>query len=179
MCGHAGSGGLQDGHYGRSAAEKMEPVAAGGNMLMRTGAGTEEVAQFIVAATEPVSRSWALEPTHRLVATFDATVILLQSIVEIAAGAMAHRLAQRRADRTGVAVVAIRGHPVRAEVGDGLGGLKERHGGGHVAVLTEHHIDQRAFAINGAIQIAPLPVHLDVSFVGVPALPNLATPATT
>jgi hypothetical protein len=43
---------------------------------MRAGAGTEEVTQFIVASTEPVSRSWALEPTHRLVSTFDATVIL-------------------------------------------------------------------------------------------------------
>jgi hypothetical protein len=67
------SGGLQDGHYGRSAAEELEPVVVGGNMLMCTGAGTEEVAQFIVASTEPVSRSRTLEPTHRLIATFDAT----------------------------------------------------------------------------------------------------------
>ena len=147
-------------------------------MLMRTGAGTEEVAQFIVASTEPVSRSRALEPTHRLVSTFDATVILLQSIVEIAAGAMAHRLAQHRADRTGVAVVAIRGHPVRGDVGDRLGGSEERLGGGHVAVLAEHHIDQRAVAVNGAIQIAPLPVHLDVGLVDIPALADLAASAT-
>ena len=95
-------------------------------MLMGTGAGTKEVTQFIVASTEPLRRSWALEPTHRLVSTFDATVILLQSIVEIAAGAVLHAFTQRRPDRTRVAVVAIRGHPVRGNVGDGLGGLEER-----------------------------------------------------
>jgi hypothetical protein len=63
------------------ATEKVEPAVVGGNMLMRAGAGTEEVTQFIEASTEPVSRSWAFESTHGLVATFDATVVLLQSIV--------------------------------------------------------------------------------------------------
>src|ERR1700723_2279794 len=107
---HAGSSGFQDGHYGRGATEKAEPAVVGGHVLMGTGAGTKEATQFIIASTEPTCRSWALEPAHRLVTTFDATVILFQAIVEIAAGAMAHRLAQRRADRPGIAVVAIRGH---------------------------------------------------------------------
>jgi hypothetical protein len=98
-------------------------------MLMRARAGTEEVTQFIVAATEPVSRPWALEPTHRLVATFDATMILL-----ITAGAVLHAFTQRRPDRTRVAVVAIRGHPVRDTIGDGPGGLEERLRRSHVAV---------------------------------------------
>ena len=82
MAGYVPSGGLQDGHYGRSATDKEEPAVVSGNMLMRTGAGTKEVTQFIVASTEPLSRSWTLEPTHRLVSTFDATVILFQAIVE-------------------------------------------------------------------------------------------------
>src|SRR3954468_18871001 len=120
MVGYVRSGGLQDGHYGRSAAEEVEPAVVGGNILMGTGAGTKEVAQFIVASTEPLSRSWALEPTHRLVSTFDATVILLQSIVEVAAGAMLHAFTQLRPDRAGIAVVAIRGHPLGGDHGDGL-----------------------------------------------------------
>jgi hypothetical protein len=122
---------------------------------MRAGAGTEEVTQFVVASTEPVSRSWALEPTHWLVSTFDATVILLQSIVEVAAGAVLYAFTQPRPDRTGIAIVAIRGHPVRDNISDGLGGLEECLRGVHVAVLAEHHIDQRAVAVDGAIQIAP------------------------
>jgi hypothetical protein len=40
--------------------------------------------------------------------------------------------------------------------------LEERHCGGHVAMLAEHHVDQCAVAINGAIQIAPVRVHLDI-----------------
>ncbi len=70
-------------------------------MLMGTGAGTKEVAQFIMAATEPACRSWALEPAHRLVTTFDATVILFQAIVEIPAGAMLHGFTQTGPDRPG------------------------------------------------------------------------------
>jgi hypothetical protein len=133
---------------------------------MRAGAGTEEVTQFIVASTEPVSRSWAFEPTHGLVSTFDATVILLQSVVQVAAGAVLHAFTQLRPDRPRVAVVAIRGHPVRDNIGDCLGGLEERLRSRHVTVLAEHHVDQRAVAVNGAIEIAPMPVHLDVRSSG-------------
>jgi hypothetical protein len=53
------SSGLQQAHYGCSATEEVEPAVVGGNMLMRAGAGTEEVTQFIVASTKPVGRSWA------------------------------------------------------------------------------------------------------------------------
>jgi FkbM family methyltransferase len=150
----------------------------GRNMLMGTGAGAEEVTQLIVASTEALSRSWALEPTHRLVAALDAAVILLQSVVEIAAGAMLHGFTQCRPDRAGIAVVAIRGHPVRGDVGDCLGGLEERFRGGHVAVFAEHHVDQRAAAVNGAIKIAPVPVDFDVGLVDVPAAARLAASAT-
>jgi hypothetical protein len=87
-----------------------------------------------------------------LVATFDATVILLQSIVEIAVGAMLHASTQRCPDGTGIAVVAIRGHPVRGNIGDGLGGLEERFRGGHVTVLAKHHYDVRR--ILGPVQQA-------------------------
>jgi hypothetical protein len=161
-------GGLQQAHYGRSATEEAEPAVVGGSMLMRAGAGAEEeeVAQFIVASTESVGRSWALEPTHRLISTFDATVILLHAIVEVAVGAVLHAFTQRRADRTRVTVVAIRGYPVRRHIGDCFGGLEKRLRSRHVTMLAEHHVDQRAAAVNGAIEVAPMPVHLDVRSSG-------------
>jgi hypothetical protein len=145
---------------------------------MRAGAGAQEVTQFIVASTEPVGRSGTLEPTHRLISTFDAAVILLQSIVEVAAGAVLHAFTQRRPDRSRITVVAIRGYPVRRHIGDCFGGLEERHRRGHVTVLAEQHVDQRAAAVDGAIEIAPMPVHLDVGLVNVPAFPDLAASAT-
>src|SRR3954470_21346000 len=104
-------------------------------MLMGTGAGSEEVVQLVVGATELVGRSGALEPAHRAIAPFDATVILLQSVVEILAVAMPDLLAQHRPDRPRMTVVPVRGHPIRGNIGDGLGGLEECLRGGHVAVL--------------------------------------------
>ncbi len=119
MGGLVRSGGLQHGHDGRRAAVISR------NMLMGTGAGTKQVTGFIVASTEAVSRWWALEPTHRLVSTFDAAVILFQALVEVAAGAVLYGFTQPRPDRAWIAVVAIRGPPVRGDVGDDLGGLEE------------------------------------------------------
>ena len=74
--------------------------------------------------------------------------------------------------------MAIRGHPVRDNIGDCLGGLEERLRSRHVTVLAEHHVDQRAVAVDGAIEIAPMPVHLDVRLVNVPALPDPTASAT-
>src|SRR5215204_386862 len=45
--------GLQDGQHGRSPPEVEQSAAVGGNVLMVAGAEAEEVAQFIVGATEP------------------------------------------------------------------------------------------------------------------------------
>jgi hypothetical protein len=58
--------------------------------------------RFVLGATELASRSWALEPTHRTVAAFDAAMILLQSVIEILAVAMAHTCSQGRPDRAGI-----------------------------------------------------------------------------
>jgi hypothetical protein len=65
------------------------------------GSGDEEVAQFIMAATEPACRSWALESAHRLVTTFEARVILFQAIVELAA----RRLCLHRRTATVMAIL--------------------------------------------------------------------------
>jgi hypothetical protein len=45
-------------------------------------------------------------------------------------------------------------------------------------MLAEHHVDQRAGAINGAVEITPLPVDFDVGLVNVPAAARLAPPAS-
>ena len=47
------SRGLQDGLHGHAAAEERESVALGENVLVMAGAGAQEVAQFVVCATEP------------------------------------------------------------------------------------------------------------------------------
>src|SRR3954464_4530597 len=48
-----GSCGLQDGQHGHTPPEVEQSAAIGGNMLVGAGARTEEVAEFVVSATEP------------------------------------------------------------------------------------------------------------------------------
>ena len=91
---------------------------------------------------------------------------------------MLHAFTQLRPDRTRVAVVAIRGYPVRDNIGDGLGGWKNALAAAMSQCSLNIHVDQRTVAVNGAIEIAPMPVHLDVRLVNVPTFPNLAASAT-
>jgi hypothetical protein len=65
------SSGFQHAQDRCGAAKEVEPTVVSGNLLIGSGAGTEEVAQLVVGATEFASRSWALEPAHRTVAAFD------------------------------------------------------------------------------------------------------------
>ena len=105
-------------------------------------------------------------------------MILLQSVVEIPAVAVPHTCAQSRPDRAGVTVVAVRSDPVGRDPGDHLDRLEKCLHGGHVAVLAEHYVDQRARAIDGTVEITPVPVDLDVRFVHIPALARLAASAS-
>jgi hypothetical protein len=57
------------------------------NGTMTKGAG---VAKLVMGATEFARRPWALKPEHRTVAAFDATMILLKSVIDILPVAMVH-----------------------------------------------------------------------------------------
>ena len=60
----------------------MEQAAAvGGDMLVVTGAGAEEVAELVVAPAEALGRGEALEAAHASDAAFDAAMVLFQAIV--------------------------------------------------------------------------------------------------
>jgi hypothetical protein len=75
--------------------------------------------------------------------------------------------------------VPIGGDPVGRKAGDRLGRPKERFGGSHVTVLAEHHVDQHAAAVDGAIEIAPAPVHLEVGPIDIPTAASLAPTAAS
>jgi len=107
----------------------MQSAVIGGDGLMVVWARAEKIAAFVVASTELCRRSDALEPAHRSVSAFDAPVVLLKPIIEIPAGPVADVPAQFSANRPWVAVVPVRGHPVRGNAGDHLGRVEERLGG--------------------------------------------------
>ncbi len=171
------SSGFQDGQHGHTPPKKEQSASVGGNMPVMAGARAEKVAQFVVGPAEPDGRSGALESPHGPVSAFDAPVVLLQPVIQVATGPVPHILAQLGPDRPGIAVVAIRRDPVRRDAGDRLGGAEERLCGCHVALFAEQYIEQRAGAVGGAIEIAPAPVHLQVCLIHVPAAAHLAAPA--
>jgi hypothetical protein len=63
-----------------------QATTAGGGRLVVAAAKTEEVAEFVLAATEALGRDDALEPAHPSGASFDATGILLKSVILVRAG---------------------------------------------------------------------------------------------
>ena len=149
----------------------MQSAVIGGDWLVVTWTGMEEIAEFIVASTEPCRGPGTLESAHGLVSAFDATVILLQSVVEIAARAMAYVTAQFSSDRPRIAVVSVGRDAGRGDAGDCLGRAEERLGGGHVACLAQHHVYQHTGAIDGAIEVDPAALDLDVDPMGCRAPP--------
>ncbi len=56
VCSCVGGGysrGFQDGQHDHAPAEEAQPAAIGGQVFVVAGAGTEEVAQLVMASTEP------------------------------------------------------------------------------------------------------------------------------
>ncbi len=78
--------GLEDCEGGGGTAEMKPATAGGGDVLVVAGAEAEEVAEFVVASTEPLRRREALEAAHASDAAFDAAVVLLQGTVNLGRG---------------------------------------------------------------------------------------------
>src|SRR4051794_35534532 len=62
----------------------------------------------ITLYTDPSRGSGAFEAPHGPVAAFDAAVVLLQPVIQVGVSAVPHSVPQLGADRSGVAVVAVR-----------------------------------------------------------------------
>ena len=73
--------------------------------------GQAAVCDFVIDSLPlPVCRRERAKAAHRIVALFDAAVILLHPIVHVAAGPVLHLRPQRFADGARVGVVPVRGH---------------------------------------------------------------------
>src|SRR5215207_6305500 len=139
-----------------------EGAAASGEWREHAGGDGSEGGESCGAHRKPGRTGrpiWAFEAPHGLVAAFDAAVVLLQPVIQIATGPVPHTLAQRGAECTGVAVVTVGRDPARGHAGHRLGGAEERLSGRHIPVLTEQHVDQVPVPVDGAIEITPAPLH--------------------
>src|SRR5918998_5281720 len=126
--GQGRSRGPQDGEHGRGPTEEEHSAAVCGDMLVVTGAGAEDVSEFIVPPAEPGRGSGTFEAAPRSVSAFEAAVILFQPVVEVAAGPVPHPFAELGPDRTGGAVVTVGSEPIGGEVGGHPGRAEEGAG---------------------------------------------------
>jgi hypothetical protein len=69
---------------------------------------------------------------------------------------------------TGVRVMPIRGDAVRRHPGHGPRGAKEGLRRGEIPRGAEAHVHEIPLSIDGAVEIAPAPLHADVRLVHIP-----------
>ena len=124
------SGGLQDAERYRGSAHVLPTPRCRRNTLAHVEPATQEVSELVVTAAIPPRRSSALQSKHRSTSAFDAAVILLKSVVQIAICPMPHMAAEFCPDCPGIGIVAIRGDPIRGYAGHRLCRSKEGLGGG-------------------------------------------------
>ena len=79
----------------------MLPLLGQRDSLAHCPPGPKILANFVAGGAEARGGLKAPEPAHRIVAPLDASVILLQSIIEIAIAAMDDLPAERPSNRAG------------------------------------------------------------------------------
>src|SRR3954454_16949730 len=123
--------------------------------LVTTLSGSKVVSEFVEGTAESFRGSKVFKSQHRVVALFDAPMVLLDSIIFIAATPILHSLSQHFGDGPWIRVVPVRGHLFGTMSRDRLSTAEEALGHGHVPIGTQHRIDQLPFAVNRSIQITP------------------------
>jgi len=97
-----------------NAALKQEHIDASG-----TGSGGSCAARRDIGNS--VRLTQALQAQHRSTSPFDAAMVLLKSVVEVATHSMSHLPAELDPDRSGIGVMAVCGDPCRCDASNRLG----------------------------------------------------------
>ena len=74
-------------------------------------------------------------------------MILLKSVVQVHVGPMPNRFAQFAPDRSRVTVMTIGRDSIGDNPSHHPGRTKERLGGGEIAVLAQHHVNEGTIAV--------------------------------
>jgi hypothetical protein len=95
-------------------------------------------------------------------------MILRKAVVEILAVPVADIRTKLSSNRTPVTVMPVGGHPGRSGARHHFARSKQLFWRSHIADLAQHHVHQRASAVNRPLQIAPSAIDFDVGLVDVP-----------
>lgn len=143
--------------------------------------GVQKISEFVMTSAKASRRVNSTEATNWPISALDPSMILLNAVVEILAVPVPDIRAKLALNRARVTVMPVGGHPGRSDASHRFGRSKERLCRGHIAGLAQHHVYQRASAINRPVQITPSAVDFDVGFIDVPraADPAATTPPAT
>ncbi len=115
----------------------------------------------------------------RLIALFDATVILLDPIVEVRVAPRHDLLAHCFTDRAWIGVMALGGHPLRRLPSNIQCSFEEAFRRVPIPMLTQHQVDEIAVSIDDAVEVLPRAADADICFIGMPRASSLALPLDT
>jgi hypothetical protein len=96
---------------------------------------------LVEEATEACSGAEGFEPTRGPIALFDAPMVLLQMIIQVAVRPMDHPASKDVPNGAWVGIMAIGGDPVRSHPGHRPGRAEEGLGCGKVAGVAEPCVD--------------------------------------
>jgi hypothetical protein len=88
------SSGFEDAEGDRYPAHVAIALGRGGHVVAHLGSASKKGTEFVVGAAEASGCVGVHEPEHGSTSALDAAVVLLETVVEIAAGSVPHALAQ-------------------------------------------------------------------------------------
>jgi hypothetical protein len=136
-----------------------KPVVVPGERPLLPWCGEDEDSCAIRRASQQKRDAASTVPAsaHGIIPLFDATVILLSSIIEVCIRPMLHIFVQHFPYCSWIGGMPIRCDPFRSVTNDSKSLLEEALGRIHIPLFTEPRINQIAIGINGPREIAPFP----------------------
>jgi hypothetical protein len=142
--------------------------------LAQARAYPEVVALFVEGLTETTCSINSSKPTQWIVALLDATMILLDPIVQLRITAVCDLFAKRLTNGSRIGVMSVGRHTLGRLSSQVQGGLEEALGRLHIAVFAEHLLDEIALPIDGAVEIRPSACDANGGFITMPRATHLA-----
>src|ERR1044072_2015007 len=143
------------------------------NLLVHLTARAEVLTNLFECRAKSRGGFEVSKSSHGVVALLYAAMILLQSIVEISVGSVYYVTAQSFSNSARVRVVSIAGYSFWWMANYIYCSLEELLCCFHISILAQHYIDQVAVTIYAAIEIAPTPLHFQISFIDIPGYASL------
>jgi hypothetical protein len=113
---------------------------------------------------------------HGIVALFDTSVILLQTIIEVLARPMLYLVAHCLTYSPWIRTMPICRDRFWRMANHSNCLLKKSLRCFHIPFLAQHGIDQIAIVVDRSIEITPLSMHFVVRFINIPGSSCLSTP---